>query len=137
MEETDKEYTEKKEAVEELRQMQARYENLGEKVQKVNEMLPSSKDYPKLLVEVPALMRASGMSYENLDFGSPQEEEEGGGVKTHEMSVELEGSYAAFKNNFLYLQQRELRLMDLSNIEISAGEEELGISVSMQTYYQP
>lgn len=129
-------YEETKKRVDNLERLQEKYSKLDEEVKKVNEMLPSKPEFPKLLVETEALVRKSGVALTSVSFSSPKVKTQAQGVKKYSIRLSFSAGYETFKN-FLRLQEKEMRLMDVDSISFSPSEGGVyEFQVNLTTYYQ-
>ncbi len=122
--------------VEQLRQV---YDSRKEAINKTFYLLPVEKDTPGLIVQLEAMASENGLILEGISFTEKVEK----GVatyKTLKVSLELYGSYMAFKS-FLEAIEYNVRIMDITSIEFSPEEAEEGGSgfsfkVELEVYYQ-
>lgn len=120
-----------------LKKIKAEYQKLGKEVKKVNEMLPSKPEFPKLLVEMEALIRKSGVALSRISYASPKVAEGKQGLQKYSINLSFSAGYETFKN-FLRLQQKEIRLMDIESISFSSGKEgNYDFRINLVTYYKP
>lgn len=130
---------EKEELLIKVEQLKQVYDSRKEALKKAFYLLPVEKDTSSLIVQFEAMASENGLILENIGFT----EKIGRGAttyKTLKTSLELYGSYTAFKS-FLGAIEYNVRIMDISSIEFSFEETEEGSSgfsfnVELEVYYQ-
>ena len=136
------------------------YEDNKKDAEKINYALPLGKEMPNLIVQFEALGAEGGMTIEQIEFSSVEDQaiskakivrtETGEGVaqqtgestkdyKTIAVNLKMSGDYYAFKN-FLVAVEKNIRLMNIETINFthlsSWGSQLFNFEVSLKTYYQ-
>jgi len=130
---------EKEELLIKVEQLKQVYDSRKEAIKKAFYLLPVEKDASSLIVQFEAMASENGLILESIDF-TEKVEKGAATYKTLKVSLELYGSYAAFKS-FLGAIEYNVRIMDISSIEFSSEEVEEGGSgfsfkVELEAYYQ-
>lgn len=109
-----------------IQQLEAMEEKLKEKQEladKVNSALPIGPDIPSLLEFLQKASTETGVSLESADWqelSSPQTEQER--IKEYSLTLNLSGSYFAFKN-FLFALERSARIIEVLQTNFSISGE--------------
>ena len=85
-------------------------------VEKLDRLLPKSKETPELLTSIESIVSASGMILTEMNLSEVSGQTE---IKKISGSFKLTGSFASFMN-FLDLLERNLRLVDVGAIDVAA-----------------
>lgn len=145
---------EKEELSVKVEQLKEVYNARQEDIKKLYYVLPEKQQVPELIVQFETLASGNGLFLEEIAIEpkqrkpAPDEEEKTeksirekilNQVNVLEASLVLSGNYQSFKN-FLSSLEQNVRLMDVTKIEISSkkGEENavLNFKVVLETYYQ-
>lgn len=126
---------------EDIKQLQAQYEEIQEKTKRVLYALPQQADVASLLVQLEAIASQNGMIFESVDFQKEQIVEERVGqkarvvlpYKTIEIRAEVTGSYNALKN-YLKAVESNVRLSDVESIVFSPAEKAQELNLPVGTY---
>jgi len=133
----------KQELIKTVEKLNILYEENKESVDKSKVVLPSDEDIPNLIVQFEALAFEQGLVLEKIGL-SEVKKEEVENFKTMSITLNLMGTYPAFKN-FIMAAEENMRLMDIDSISFSykesEGEEEQGseifdFNVTLNTYYK-
>lgn len=118
--------------------LKKQYEEGEEKREKLYQVLPQKPDIPGILVQLETLASENGLLLEDVNYSLPREGQEAGRPKVTfrkvVINLKVAGKYKAFEK-FLEATQNNLRIMDISIINLSAQiEKEEGISTISYTY---
>lgn len=130
---------EKEELLIKVEQLKQVYDSRKEAIKKTSYLLPVEKDTSGLIVQFEAMASESGLILGGISF-TEKVEKGVAAYKTLKVSLELYGSYMAFKS-FLGAVEYNVRIMDINSIEFSPEETEEGGSgfsfkVELEVYYQ-
>lgn len=145
------ELSQKTELLEKINDMISKYNELVSKVQKLDLTIPKEQEKPELIVQIESLAKENGLIVESLAFKEVnQKEGEAARYKILNISLGLSGTYQAFKN-FLIALEQNIRIMDVQMINFSVPEKvvapgllpqpeklgnELKFNIELNTYYQ-
>lgn len=147
-----------------LAALKQKYEAMPEEIARIIQALPSQDDIPGLLVQLEQLAAQNGLILNNVSFETPEKAGAGGsaaggvnanltskktslpaGVKTLEIKLSLTGPQGSF-SAFLPAIEKNLRIMDVSEISFGAGSSDTvsetavdtsrDFSLSLITYYR-
>lgn len=145
--------------VKQLESLQKQYSSLGKELERISFMLPQDAAVNDLLVELEALITKSGVGLQKLEINEPKtvtrRSKEGANdlssVQKAGIRISFVTTYEGLKN-FLRLQERELRLMDVKKLSFSPGGRAEGsaggsliagflsvftVSLDLNTYFKP
>lgn len=147
---TKAELSQKTDLAKKLDEMLSKYDEVFNKVQKVDFVVPKDSQRPELIVQLESLAKDNGLVLSSLEF-SEAPKKEGEQLKTLNISLALAGTYEAFKN-FILSAEQNLRIMDIESVSFSAPEKvvasgilpqvggpitnELKFNVRLNAYYQ-
>jgi Tfp pilus assembly protein PilO len=98
--------------------------------EKIDSALPDNLDAPALMSFAQAAALQSGLAVKNIDFGgaspSSPSGEEGLTLQKYGISIQLEGSYANFKN-FLSIIERSSRLAAVDSISVKSSGVQIAV----------
>ncbi len=126
--------------------LKKQYEGGEAKLKKAEQVLPQKPDIPGILVQLETLASENGLLLEDINYSLPVIGQAGTAKEAFRkvaIDLEIAGSYKSFKG-FLVSVQNNLRIMDISDINLSAQikETEGGTIISytynltMNVYYQ-
>ncbi|MEK7203601.1 MAG: type 4a pilus biogenesis protein PilO [Patescibacteria group bacterium] len=87
-------------------------------IDKLDRLLPKKKQVPELLSSMESIVSASGTTLIEMNLSDVVRE---GNVKKISATLKLNGDFASFMN-FLDLLERNLRLIDVSNLDVAAQQ---------------
>jgi len=129
-------FQEKREEINSIKNEVVDYENLSPDLkEKINKILPKSKDFPNLYLQLGEISRESGLFLKSVQVEEKKEKVEGvpKNVGLLEIRLKLEGGdYASFKE-FLNKLETNLRLFDVTSINFPPDLKSFGLT--MRTYY--
>ena len=124
----------KKAAVEKFGEVAEKYQSLSSETQKLDKIISSDANLPRLLLQLETLAMNNGMIMEDVSFGIVKSGK--GGIGTVPINLKVLGSYNSFKN-YLEAVSKSLPLIDIETINFSSKDREEEIysfSLTINTY---
>ena len=113
------------------REIEARRQDID----KLDQLLPGEKQVPELLSNMESIVSASGMSLTEMNLS---EAAAVSGARKINATLKLSGGFASFLN-FLDLLERNLRLIDVSTLDVAArlveGSRDINYDVRFEINY--
>lgn len=110
-------------------------ESRRQEIDKLDQLLPKDKKVPELLSNMESIVSASGMTLSEMNLSDVAG---AGNARKVNATLKLNGSFTSFIN-FLDLLERNLRLIDVSTLDVAAqlteGTKEINYDVRFEINY--
>lgn len=115
--------------------------NDGNNAKIILDALPSKYDYPALANSLEKLATSQGVAIKSISGTDDEVAQDVSSAKSTQpiaipFDMTVSGSYDAIKN-FVGAMERSIRPMQLQKTDISGSQEELTLTFTAQTFYQP
>lgn len=131
---------EKRDFIQTVKKLAEKYDGNEDIFKKLDSILPDDQDTPNLIVQLEALAGGNGMILNDFLISETEKTEKVPDYKTVSISLKLNGSYEAFKN-FLVTVENNMRLIDINSVNFqtqaeSENNSSFDFDVILKTYYQ-
>ncbi len=115
--------------------------NDGNNAKIILDALPSKYDFPALATSLEKLATTQGVSIKSLGGTDDEVAQDTGAGKVSEpvavpFELTVEGSYDSIKN-LVNAMEKSIRPIQILKTEISGDQQQLSMTISAQTFYQP